>query len=65
MSSLSIRAAALVLERAQLTDSSERCVQLNPGATVGHVRLDSAAVEAATVLPPPGRQENGPADRRC
>ena len=60
MSSLSIRAAALVLERAQLTDSSERCVQLNPGATVGHVRLDSAAVEAATVLPPPGAKKTGP-----
>ena len=58
MSGLTIRAAALVLERAQLTDSSERCVQLNPGATVGHVRLDSAAVEAATVLPPPA-EENG------
>ena len=60
MGSLTIRAAALVLERAQLTDSSERCVQLNPGATVGHVRLDSAAVEAATVLPPPGAKKTGP-----
>ena len=60
MSGLTIRAAALVLERAQLTDSSERCVQLNPGATVGHVRLDSAAVEAATVLPPPGAKKTGP-----
>ena len=49
-----------MLERAQLTDSSERCVQLNPGATVGHVRLDSAAVEAATVLPPPGAKKTGP-----
>lgn len=58
---LAARAAALVLERAQLTDSDEKhSIQLNPGTCVAHVRLDSAAVEAATVLPPPGAKKSGP-----